>query len=462
MRHKLKWFWYMVIPAMLLTGNIIHADHTEKYYIVELKDEIALFDAYDSIGNGELVVMSEEELAACSDTGIVSWYEEDFEVQLFDEIATDEELYDKWDLKMIEAETVVKAGCAGRGVQVGIIDSGVANHPDLGSNILTGYNYLTKSNDVTDNIGHGTFVSGLIGATVNNVGIDGVAPECEIVPLKCFDTGYTTRVSHICAAMYDAVDNYGCDVINMSLGVGSYSKTFESAVNYAVENGVIIVAAVGNTGTEALYYPAAFDGVVGVASVDSEGERSAFSQMNESVMITAPGEYVYSTDVSGGYSTKKGTSFSAPLVSGCIAAFMNIDEELDVEKLAEIFSLCSDDKGTEGYDEEYGYGIINCKKIVGYMLGEAKCFVAPIGGNAENATIVAYNNTSSTLESIVCVGQYDERGLMKKCEITKVKIEPWNSVKLYSVIAAENMKCFVWSDIVNVDILSNCRERTEE
>ena len=450
---------FLFIVVSMISGQAF-AEETEKYYIVQLESEINLFDDCSLVGESSLIVMNGEEFAECYNAGIVNWYEEDFEVQLFDETLTDEELYDKWDLEMIQAGTAASSGCTGSDVRIGVIDSGIISHPDLGDNILSGYNYLDNSGDVTDTIGHGTFVSGLIGAKADGVGIDGVAPDAEIVPLKCFDTGYTTRVSHICSALYDAANNYNCDIINMSLGVSNYSKTLNNAIDYVLGKGIIVVAAVGNTGDETLYYPAAFESVVGVASVDSEGERSLFSQKNESVMIAAPGEYIYSTNISGGYSAKKGTSFSTPLVSGCIAAFLNIDEELNIQKLTEIFSLCSDDKGDDGYDEEYGYGIINCKKIVEYMLGEMKCFVAPIKIDTDQSIVIVYNNTNETLDCIVCVGGYDEHGLMKECEITKVEIESHASEKLQSAITGENIRCFVWEDIVNINILSNCREGT--
>ena len=114
-------------------------------------------------------------------------------------------------------------------------------HEDLKNNLLEGKNYLTGTTDVTDNNGHGTHVSGIIAAEMNEIGVVGVAPKAKIVPLKCFDPTHSTSVEDILAPIYDAVDVYDCDVINMSIGFTGYSTKLARAITYATNNGVIVV-----------------------------------------------------------------------------------------------------------------------------------------------------------------------------------------------------------------------------
>ena len=98
----------------------------------------------------------------------------------------------------------------------------------------------------------------------------GVAVDAKFVPLKCFKDGVDTYVSDILDAVVDAVDVYNCDVINMSFGVASSAgnvadlRILKEKIDYAVENGVIAVASVGNDYSSLMKYPAAFDNVIGV------------------------------------------------------------------------------------------------------------------------------------------------------------------------------------------------------
>ena len=118
--------------------------------------------------------------------------------------------------------------------------------------------------------------------------IAAAAPEAEIVPLKITNSG-SVNVTQLCSAIYGGIDEYGCDVLNLSLGVPYERDSLREAIEYAAEKGVIVVAATGNDGTGELYYPAAYAGVIGVTAVDSSGTLSVRSNHNESVMIAAPG-----------------------------------------------------------------------------------------------------------------------------------------------------------------------------
>ncbi len=110
---------------------------------------------------------------------------------------------------MIGAPTAFDRNAAGQGIRVGVIDSGVNPHPDFGSRLLPGHNYIenTKNpDDTADTFGHGTRVAGLIAGAGEHDCI-GAAPMAEIVPLKCTD-GQTVRVSALCRAIYGGIDDY--------------------------------------------------------------------------------------------------------------------------------------------------------------------------------------------------------------------------------------------------------------
>jgi thermitase len=201
-------------------------------------------------------------------------------------------------------------------ITVAVIDSGIcADHPDLAGRILDGWDFLEQDSVPQDEFGHGCAVSGVIAANPNNgVGIIGAAPNAEIMPLRVLDAQGVGSYSDVAAAIVYAVDN-GAQIINLSLGGPSPSSTLESAVHYADSHGVMVIAAAGNTGGSVLY-PAAYDPVIAVASVDQDLQRSSFSSYGPEIDLLAPGRDILTTRADGSYGLMSGTSFAAPYVSG--------------------------------------------------------------------------------------------------------------------------------------------------
>lgn len=241
---------------------------------------------------------------------------------------------------------------AGSGVIVADIDTGVdPNHPVLKGALLTGYDFTrnqTGGSEMSDvsqstvavldgqsaqvsqstvavldqstvavldgpqyaSFGHGTMTAGIIHL---------VAPQAKILPLKSFQANGSGYNSDILRAIYYAV-GHGAKVINMSFNYTSYSQELANAVNYATANGVICVAAAGNSGQQATVYPAAIKGVIDVASTSNSDTPSTFSNYGAPpVWLAAPGEGVMTTYPFGTYAAGWGTSFSTPLVSGTTA-----------------------------------------------------------------------------------------------------------------------------------------------
>ncbi|MEO1163563.1 MAG: S8 family serine peptidase [Chloroflexota bacterium] len=221
----------------------------------------------------------------------------------------------------------------GRTVTVAVIDSGIcANHPDLQGRITAGYDFVDDDNDPNDTFGHGCGVAGVIAANTNNgIGIAGIAPNVQIMPLRVLDNLGLGSYSNIANAIIYAVDN-GADIINLSLAGPTSSVMLEAAVAYAVDSGVVVIAAAGNFGQPNAFYPAAYPSVIAVASIDPVTfERSSFSNYGADVDVLAPGRDILTTNLVGDYEFVSGTSFAAPIVAGITAMSEALNTPLNTE-----------------------------------------------------------------------------------------------------------------------------------
>jgi subtilisin family serine protease len=204
----------------------------------------------------------------------------------------------------------------------GSTQDGATAYPDD----LIGWNFVAGTNSPLDDNGHGTHVSGIIGAVGNNAtGIAGVDWTTQIMVLKALDsTGAGTDVA-AAQAIHFAVD-HGARVINASWGLTGPDPVLASAIQYADSNGVIIVAAAGNNGsndTTAMYSPASYSAqypnVISVAATSSTGALASWSDYGVgSVQLAAPGVNILST-LFGSYGYMSGTSMAAPFVTGTVA-----------------------------------------------------------------------------------------------------------------------------------------------
>ena len=163
--------------------------------------------------------------------------------------------------------------------------------------------------------GHGTMVAGIIHL---------VAPTAQIMPLKAFGADGSGYLSDVLRAIYFAVQN-GTRVINMSFSFSTYSYEVSKALKYAAHHQTICVASAGNDGKEEIVYPAAFSGVMGIASTTNNDTLSSFSNYGEDlVWVAAPGEGIVTTYPFNTFGAGWGTSFSAPWVSGAAALLLSV------------------------------------------------------------------------------------------------------------------------------------------
>lgn len=423
-------------------------------------------EAYDSYilkykNNDDIQIITEKEKEYILDnigvstysnmSGEIEYIEPNYDVFLYGDTEFN------WNLDMINASYAWEYGCYGNGINIAVLDSGVSSFGSFVNSLTIGYNLINYSDDVTDNIGHGTFVCGII-ANDNNEYTKGISPKANIIPIKCFDKNYTTKVDKIAEALKYAINNFDCDIINMSFGINGNSAYLKSVVDLAIQKGVILIAAVGNSGTDSLRFPAAYDGVIGVGAIDKQYSWCNFSQHNKSVDVVAPGKNINSVSIDG-YKEDSGTSFATPHVKAAAALALSIYGEITPNQFCELLQTTSTDLGEVGYDEYYGYGLINVEKIAEQLINQNEIFMSPINIDGRQYSITIRNNTDSVLSAVNVIYDYDNNTL---CKITPLNLNSYEkiNVKCYTRVTG-NIKSFLWDDLNTINPLTLYRQYTK-
>jgi len=256
-------------------------------------------------------------------------------------------------------------------IVIAIVDTGINGlHCEFAGKMVPGYDFFLDTPltgyENSDNMGHGTHVSGIAAATGNNgIGIAGVAWNCRLMPVRVGDWEETDI--NVIKGIIFAVDN-GADVINMSLSRFGYSQLYTDAVNYAIEHGVTVVSSMGNNGQSLVRYPAANQGVIAVGAIDAKDEAAHFSTRGSHISVAAPGVDIYSTSKKGEYITESGTSMSAPFVAGVCALILSVHPGITPEEVKSQLELTATDIGEPGFDEATGWGKPDIEKALGPLL----------------------------------------------------------------------------------------------
>jgi subtilisin family serine protease/subtilisin-like proprotein convertase family protein len=192
-------------------------------------------------------------------------------------------------------------------------------------NDFIGWNFVNNTNDPYDDNGHGTHVSGIIGAKGNNgVGIAGINWQVSLMPVKFLDGSGNGSISAFIDGLNYAV-NHGAKISNNSWSGAGNVQILSDAINNARTHGMIFVAAAGNGGTNndtTPAYPSGFnlDNIVSVAAVDANNNLASFSNYGPTtVELAAPGANILSTLPKNTYGSLSGTSMSTPMVTGVLA-----------------------------------------------------------------------------------------------------------------------------------------------
>ena len=230
--------------------------------------------------------------------------------------------------------------------------------------IFQAKSYVQGETSCDDKIGHGTAVVGII---------QKYAPDTFIVPLMYF-TAYPSGVPRnggvkaICKAICDAVDNYKCKIINISSGIISGNDELKAAIDYAETKNAIVISAVGNdnnTAAHRVYYPAAYDTVIGVGAINVKEEIADFSQRNKSVMTVMYGVNIKVPGIKNSERsvTVSGTSYAAAALCGIAADIVREYPDITPTQFRNLIRLSSRDLGEPGYDIAYGYGVLDINEL---------------------------------------------------------------------------------------------------
>ncbi len=316
----------------------------------------------------------------------------------------------QWHYSLIDLPRAWDLTTGDSNLTIAVIDTGVLlQHPDLSGQLIAGYDFISDPRSAGDGNGldadandpgdggiagsdsfHGTHVAGTIAANSNNgVGVAGIAWHSRIMPLRALGVGGGTDYDIIQAIRYAAglpndshtLPAKAADIINMSFGGEGFNFAAQQAVSDARSQGVIIVAAAGNSATNLPSYPAAYDGVISVSAVDFNSDQAPYSDFGSTIDIAAPGgdtsrdsngdgygDGVLSTlaTASGGevefdYRFYQGTSMAAPHVAGVAALMKSVDPGLTPDGFDDLLAsgALTLDLGVAGRDDNFGYGLID-------------------------------------------------------------------------------------------------------
>lgn len=359
-------------------------DSLKENYIVQLKPEILdsllSSEAQDNIETGNailgeiglinsvLIELSETQVTELLQQELVESIEVDREVTIANEaqnvlnsqVTNSSTQIVPWGIYSTGAYAVNSVDANGEKVKVAVLDTGISKHSEL--SIAGNVSFIELDNGTNDENGHGTQLAGTIAATDDLKGIVGITGNVELYSVKVIDGKGKGYISSVIQGIEWAI-NQNINVINLSFVSTEDSKLLHQAIKIARDNGILVIAAAGNSGLgdDNIKYPAKYPEVLAVGSVDQAHRRSIFSSTGPELDIVAPGTNILTTNKFGGYSVTSGTSIAAAHVTGAAALLWSKNDEMNADKIIALL------KGTAtnlGNSNEYGTGIVNVAKAL--------------------------------------------------------------------------------------------------
>jgi subtilisin family serine protease len=267
-------------------------------------------------------------------------------------------------LQLLSAEAAWDTATGSPDVPIAVLDTGLDyNHFEFSGRVISGYDFADSDSDYFDLLGHGTLVTGVIGAMPDNsVGMAGATWQNPIMVLR---TAFGLDTVEAIAWATD----HGARVISMSFGGHTPTSWEADALQYAFDRGVILVGAAGNEGTNLPTYPAAYPTVLAVTGVDSNGQPIGYN-WGDWLDLSAPGGGVLTTfrpedDSNGdGLGFVGGTSIATPFVAAAAGLVLSVNPSLSPTQVMEILRSTADDLGDPGFDVLTGHGRVNFQAAV--------------------------------------------------------------------------------------------------
>jgi thermitase len=284
---------------------------------------------------------------------------------LFTHTPNDPRWDEQYNLRLIDVDYTWKREKGDKGIKVAIVDTGIQyDHPDLKGNYISwGYDCVNNDSNPYDDNGHGTHCAGIIAAEMDNKkGIAGIA-QVSVMAEKVVDENGEGNVWDSARGIRHAADE-GANILCLSLGTSSYSSIYENACQYAWNAGCLLIAASGNDGIQSIGYPACFDTVIAVGAIDKNKQRYSDSNYGPELELVAPGVDIISTYPTNDYAWYSGTSEAAPHVVGAAALLWSERPSLTNRQIRSILQSDAIDLGTTGWDDYYGYGLVNMHYIL--------------------------------------------------------------------------------------------------
>lgn len=356
-------------------------------------------------------------VALADDPGVV-FAEPDYLLQPLGD-TNDPDLGRQWNLRAVGAQDAWEITSGSPSVVIGVIDSGVVAHPDLQGQLVQGYDFISDPARAGDGDGpdpdptdagdrghgsglstwHGTHVSAIAVARADDgAGMAGLAPGCRVMPLRALGVGggLTSDVSdaiRYAAGLHTAPTGERLSaplrVVNLSLGASVPSAELDAACTAASGQGVLLVAAAGNT-PGPLAYPAAFPSVLAVTAVDGVLQGTAYSSTGDAVSLCAPGG-VRTLDEQGdgwpdailsavvdetqhprvmGHAWYVGTSQAAPHVAAGAALLLSLAPNLTAAQVRQRLEQAALDRGVAGHDPLHGHGLLQVGTALAFLKAE--------------------------------------------------------------------------------------------
>ncbi len=349
-----------------VTEKVYNLGYEKLDYMPELNAMLVEISAEVSFSQAKAQVKEETSILSSQQNNV-------FSIKDYKE-PNDEYYYKQWAPSVIRLPQTWRNVQGSDNTRVAILDTGIDyNHMELEGlvDLDSGYDFSSDySTDFVDRHGHGTHVAGIAGALSNNdVGLAGIMWDVSFLPVKVLDdTGrgdewsVSQGILHA-AGLRDDSPIQPADVINMSLGMqeDETPELMEEAIEKAADEGVLLIAASGNSGNRNIAYPAKFEDVIAVGALtQNESGPPAlanYSSYGPELDIVAPGTDIWSLYRDDQIWDMSGTSMAAPQVAG-LAGLM-ISEGIDHDDVLDVMIDTAIDLGEPGYNEEYGHGMIN-------------------------------------------------------------------------------------------------------